>query len=339
MENIWEHVAFFAATLNVWISQPDVRTEQSMVTPSTVYYSYDRTAPENSMRWATDMRDVDSGMQAAFWGHVEAKAKELTPVAEKMVQSRVAKLRSEKNKMLLEDISALQNEIETILSSLVLTEHLQAVKGKLSPPQFLFVFDEARALLTGTTLVSKFEVMRRALRTFAGGMFTLYLDTTGKTANFVPPSFADVSARVYRETHKLVPPIYFIPTVGVVKLPETLDSARWLRVPPEGTELGALRYDFLGLVEHARPLFPSYFLTRMSSFDTTDLAHFQSVVDFAIFKLCAGSRTIKFADIIACICLRYGLTHTDAHKSDNLVASHMAVCVQVSQDRSFVHSR
>ena len=130
MVHIWDYAAYFAAILNVWATQPDV---SSGISPSaisesstTVVYSYDRTLPENSMKWATDMRDHSTGMQEAFWRHVEMKAIELIPRAQKLVEEM--KLSTTKESRSEND------EIEERLMQLVTAEYKVAAAGKRSPP-------------------------------------------------------------------------------------------------------------------------------------------------------------------------------------------------------------
>ena len=197
-------------------------------------------------------------------------------------------------------------------------------KMRRSVCRVLFFFDEASAL---TTLVNggptRFQVLRRALRVLKGShsCFAFFTDTISKIANFAPAATWERSFQILKDGLKLFPPFWWLPTMDV--WPDTKGSHFTV------AELEQPECFF----RYGRPGYYAFWRTQQY------VAGAIKIIDILSRKLLSETKgkDITLEQALAILGVRVALTvNACSHVARNLTASHMRLCVGVSEDRESV---
>lgn len=215
----------------------------------------------------------------------------------------------------------------------------QWIDGKGIKP-ILFVIDEAKLLTTTSNGlgVSAFRIVRRSAADISlhGYICVCFVGTSAKLANFAPTDKKDQSGRVVMEKLTLFPPfVAFAP--GDCKLsPEEC-------LPGEAFHEWILSRDKnpLSLVKMGRPLWYAHYQAEYSaSVPRSSTNAFLKVLKFAQQKifLLAENENLMAAQLALFLC-RLPLTVSPTESiADVLVASNMAYCQYISQERDRLFS-
>ncbi|GBB88042.1 hypothetical protein RclHR1_14590004 [Rhizophagus clarus] len=181
---------------------------------------------------------------------------------------------------------------------------------------FLLCVDEASTLISSTSKTSPFRLLRRALRKIKwNGFFVLLLDTLSKISNFAPPKSIDPSSRDTSELPlKLFYPYFRLTTMDVFASNNYED-------------------EYWNLAKFGRPLYISYLQSCKD--DTEAINKLKNLLER---KLLGGANNFEESrqDIssLAILSSIIGLGMSpQSQLASELVASHMATCVSVSEDR------
>lgn len=183
----------------------------------------------------------------------------------------------------------------------------------------IFCIDEARVLISPTDeqSISPFRFFRRALREIHwNGFFVLFLDTLSKISNFVPPKSADSSSRDTSDLPlKLFYPYFRLTTMDVFKSFDVYDNESW------------------NLARFGRPLYMSYLQSCKD-----DPQAINKLKNLLRRKLLGGVDSFEDSkqeiSSLAILSSVIGLDMSpQSQLASELVASHMATCLSVSEDR------
>ena len=191
----------------------------------------------------------------------------------------------------------------------------------------ILCIDEARVLISPTDgqSVSSFRFLCRALREiYWNGFFVLFLDTLSKISNFVPPKSADSSSRDTSDLpFKLFYPFFRLTTMDAFKSSSIQSSVTFDDHDSESWSLA----------KFGRPLYMSYLQSC-----TDDPQAIYNLKNLLRRKLFGG--VDRFEDSkqenssLAIISSVIGLDMSpQSQLASELVASHMATCLAVSEDR------
>ncbi|KAH7909760.1 hypothetical protein BJ138DRAFT_1154518 [Hygrophoropsis aurantiaca] len=200
-----------------------------------------------------------------------------------------------------------------------------AQQKMVQTPTVILAFDEAHTLTLdqSTGHWSNFTEMRRALRVLKDlPIFSLFLSTTGKISQFVPPRNVDLSSvRIHNYLFTLITPFV---ALGFDQLVTKLTFSDKAGIFDEFTSNKCIAY-------FGRPLFG----TR---FDFDDEGTRNHILQFAAWKLMGGqeivpARDLKIAQKLACLSSRLPIeftstTYTHPEEMEQ-VADHMRYCLQV----------
>lgn len=211
---------------------------------------------------------------------------------------------------------------------------MRSRRGKPLPqlpvPNWLFVFDEARALLVPPSTdpaVSHFRFLRRAFasRFMSMGVVAVFSDTLSRISNFAPTTDIDPSARIVSSSRRngkgtdLFAPFFVLATCDV--LAET--------TPPASLAQALEPRHLLSL---GRPIWKAYFNDMIKRGGET-VAVVSSILWFANGKLCPPEASLVVS-AMACLSCRLLLNVCPGDQlAVTLVWSHMATCVGVSPER------
>ena len=196
----------------------------------------------------------------------------------------------------------------------------------------LFCIDEARVLISSTDeqSISPFRFLRRALRKIKwNGFFVLFLDTLSKISNFVPPKSADPSSRDISDLPlKLFYPYFRITTMDV------FESSSCNRITTMDVfESSSRNNESWNLAKFGRPLYMSYLQSCNNDPQAID-----NLKNLLRRKLLGGVDSFKDSkqeiSSLAILSSVIGLDMSpQSQLASELVASHMATCLSVSEDR------
>ncbi|KAJ3168738.1 hypothetical protein HDU87_000941 [Geranomyces variabilis] len=206
-----------------------------------------------------------------------------------------------------------------------LVEHIRtlilALPASLSPaPRFVVVLDEARAVITGDMLRG-IEHCMELLRT--AKILFVVADTTSAVGDLAPEAALHPSARVRARQRELLPPIFTLPTMDLLK-PEI--SGHW----GERHVQDILR----ALTSFGRPVWSAMFRAQFNV---------DRIISFAIAKLwCSATSSVKGMTLpVALSLLSSRVVLSVAPSSQlaaDLIASHMGTCVGLSPARDMVYA-
>ncbi|KAI8585058.1 hypothetical protein BDZ88DRAFT_469967 [Geranomyces variabilis] len=206
-----------------------------------------------------------------------------------------------------------------------LVEHIRTLvlglpASRSSGPRFVVVLDEARAVMTGDMLRGIehcVELLRDAKILF------VVADTTSAVGDLAPEAALHPSARVRARQRELLPPIFTLPTMDLVK-PEI--SGQW----GEHQVQDILR----ALTSFGRPVWTAMFRAQF----TVD-----RIITFAIAKLwCSATSSVESMTLpVALSLLSSRVVLSVAPSSQlaaDLIASHMGTCVGMSPAQDMVYA-
>jgi hypothetical protein len=185
---------------------------------------------------------------------------------------------------------------------------------------FLLCIDEARVLISPTNRcnISPFRLFRRALRKVRwNGFFTLLLDTLSRISNFAPPKLIDPSSRDTTDlSFELFYPYFRLTTMDIF-----IDSNN--------------NYDdeYRNLAKYGRPLYMSYLQSCADDPQAVDKLN-----NLLRRKLLGGADNfVQSRQEISSLAILSSVVGFDmspqSQLASELVASHMATCLSVSEDR------
>ena len=212
------------------------------------------------------------------------------------------------------------------------------VNNNTNQLKFIMVFDEISGLDGGINNANKsiskksnFDTMVSVLSKFQD-MFVLCADTTSKLASYSPPSDSHSSARVRQDGHKLFAPQYLMPTVNILR--DKQHEAVW---PACQT--------MRGMSQFGRPLWCGLTKRRADGeVSSTDLYNLVMSKLTAYRLITNGPETdttvysqLSYAAVISSmipLLLSPGFAITNT-----LIASHLAVCTYVGEQRDLMLAR
>jgi hypothetical protein len=181
---------------------------------------------------------------------------------------------------------------------------------------FLLCIDEARTLISSTSKNSPFRLLHRALRKIKwNGFFVLLLDTLSKISNFAPPKSVDPSSRDTSNLPlKLFYPYFRLTTTDVFES-NTYEDKLW------------------DLAKFGRPLYISYLQSCNDDSEAID-----KLKNLLERKLLGGANNFEESrQDISSLAILSSIIGFDmspqSQLASELVASHMATCISVSEDR------
>lgn len=185
---------------------------------------------------------------------------------------------------------------------------------------FLLCIDEARVLISPTNRcnITPFRLFRRALRKIQwNGFFALLLDTLSRISNFAPPKLIDPSGRDTTDlSFELFYPYFRLTTMDIF-----VDSNN--------------NYDdeYRNLAKYGRPLYMSYLQSCADDPQAVDKLN-----NLLRRKLLGGADNFiesrQEISSLAILSLVVGFDMSpQSQLASELVASHMATCFSVSEDR------
>lgn len=202
----------------------------------------------------------------------------------------------------------------------------------------LFFFDEARQLMASEYSIggeNRFQILRHAFQMFPdksqGAFFAYVMDTVSKISNLAPSTRMEPSQRVREKGQRLFPPFWWLPTIDVWPNCRSFHTAR---------QLSYLRcYSLFG-----RPGFHAIFAGIVSKKPTEpELCNTEEyMVSLLERKLVCAKRLSDISQLnqdqtLAVLGARTSLNVNAACRvASNLTASHMRMCVGVSDDRESV---
>lgn len=219
-------------------------------------------------------------------------------------------------------------------------ERVATAFGQGPAPTLVFVFDEARSLLTEywsareNCTMNVFRLIRRVLRNMTTPVFALFMDTTSSVTRFAPSRTRDPSQRGFKES-LMFPPYIVMPTQDVMPLPASrrTENVRYPMVVRSRTmmiEVNAAR-----LVHRSRPMY----VERLRSLGTVD-----QVIAFAEEKLSLIRRKrddmqedVHIAEIL--LAARFGMFPVNKSTVEALVSSAQATLLNVTEDRETLHAQ
>jgi hypothetical protein len=233
----------------------------------------------------------------------------------------------------------------------------------LQGDQFLlFVIDEANHLfLKDDSATESFQNFRRALRAIDQTIFptmAILLGTNSKISNFAPPRHRESSKRLTSKRFDLIPPFFMFPMRTGVEIKGNFDNEPLLETNDVAFKFGEgdvvvtvqCISRVMELLTRSRAVF-AHDKTRIILSKNNDdpnaslLNEFYRIgIDFAISKLVGFDREILSDQNTTNILLyvlagcRYYLTSTTHLLNEQIVAQHMATCIGLSVDRSFVYA-
>ncbi|CAG8464774.1 6655_t:CDS:2 [Diversispora eburnea] len=184
--------------------------------------------------------------------------------------------------------------------------------------RFLFCIDEARALISPSKghNISPYRLFRRALRKVKwNGFFTLLLGTLSRISNFVPPKSLDPSHRDIDDLSlELFYPYFRLTTMDALHKNNSED-------------------EHINLAKYGRPLYMSYLQSCPN-----DPQAINNLMNLLKRKLLGGANHFensrKDISSLAILSSLIGLDISpQSQLASELVASHMATCLAVSEDR------
>ncbi|CAI2170008.1 6307_t:CDS:2 [Funneliformis geosporum] len=182
----------------------------------------------------------------------------------------------------------------------------------------LFCIDEARVLILPTVKhgISPFRFLRRALRGIKwSGFFVLLLDTLSMISNFAPPKSADSSSHDTSDLpFKLFYPYFRITTMDVFES-NTYENVSW------------------DLAKFGQPLYISYLKSCNDDPQAMD-----KLKNLLLRKLLGGANSFESSkqeiSSLAILSSVIGFEMSpQSQLASELVASHMATCLSISEDR------
>jgi hypothetical protein len=200
--------------------------------------------------------------------------------------------------------------------------------------RYLFVFDEASELLQNLHTSgsehfnNRFLIVRRLLGQFGSKfVFTIFIDTVSRINNFLPSTKYDLSARVSKGGLLLFHPIYFLPTFDVFSEKERILNLK-------------IATSIESICSFGRPLWGSWIKTHKSKY--YNVISETKVLQLARDKLVGGrsvSKPLELAenDVLAMFASRLPLNiNSFSDVASNMVASNMATCYYISENRDSI---
>ena len=210
--------------------------------------------------------------------------------------------------------------------------------GIKTPVSVIFIFDEARQLLLPEHRVQgleRFRILRRALQILpqapTGSFFAYVMDTTSQISNLAPSKAVEPSQRAREKGQQLFQPFWWLPTIDVwpqcsaIHTLSELSMARFYSVfgrPGLHSCFAGIDMKLDNLEEH---------LTNTESY----------LIDILEVKLICADPTkntgFSIDQALAVVSARTSLNVSAACKvAATLTASHMRMCVGISDDRESV---
>ena len=248
----------------------------------------------------------------------------------------------------------------------------QLSKLRLSGPPILFFFDEARSLLDvhSGTETSLFRIFRRCLKCFPAApdpslgfvttnVFSIFLDTYSKVANFSPVDRANSSLRETNPLTKLYSPIWLLDVFDTFSKKHEPSSYSYFELIEKRQVcvdlLQANMEAFQSSLLELQKMTKSFLITQFRKgrplwFTTLEVNSFniRALVKFAKIKLLCKlpdkngvfiSTELKEAEALAVMDCRMCLTVDSFSRSaSDMVTSHMAECIGITSDREQIHT-
>jgi len=234
-----------------------------------------------------------------------------------------------------------------------LKQNIESLKGSMeagndlfkSGRAILFALDEARALLEQKTLNDSdaFRTFRRAMKFIADEfkmikIFGILTDTSSRVANFAPEYTKDTSARTFGAA--LFRPYFCLATADVVSFVKPSTEPDFYKNVSQRNREANTRIEILC---KGRPLWASYANTMFDGKMGENTIE-QSLVLLALNKLVYPEHfenvekmnfTITEVQKLAVLTCRLGLEISHlAKETSELVSSHMATLINISDDRT-----